>query len=485
MSETQSRLPRLPGHFQLDARPVTRALSIAAVLATAVQVLLGADSLLLFLALAAGLGGLATFARAGAFNCGAWVVLCYVFGNVLLALWAKTLLGQPLESHLYDPARAFIAVGAGVLSMALAYAVAHVVPVGKPLFRPCADPMRLRVLSWGCFVLGVAAWYLNATFHEDAGGVRFGGLALFRDLLFMAVIARTALLLERSGGTRSLDLTLCVILGICAFVGFMDNSKARVALPVVSHFFTTLFFRRSLSLRLVGAFSVATLAFVLVVGPVIHVHRAMGMSEESGGKRIEVLERGLLTVTEGVSRLREREEVLRQFSGGYIDYFGGGYGQMLLGRYAMVQQVDAVVAQVARERPFGHSAILPALLRPLPRFLYPEKPELGEGYLIVARLGLIDPMGGKYPTVPLVAQAYAGYGALGLMTIPFLTFLAFLVSLKKLGWNLERNVYAIFFFCQFVVVHVVGGDLGEYSVAMLRGFPVFAALFIIMGQRLR
>jgi len=46
---------------------------------------------------------------------------------------------------------------------------------------------------------------------------------------------------------------------------------------------------------------------------------------------------------------------------------------------------------------------------------------------------------------------------------------------KKLGWTLYRNVFAIFFFCVFVVVYANQGELGQYADAVLRGFPLLAA----------
>jgi hypothetical protein len=198
-------------------------------------------------------------------------------------------------------------------------------------------------------------------------------------------------------------------------------------------------------------------------------------------ERVQLLRQGLESSLQQGDFAWTRQLVLEQFEEGYYDYFGGGEGQMLIGRYASVQQVDPITAQINRQGPLGGSVVWPSLWRQLPRFVYPDKPEFGESYWIVVNLGLIDPAGGKFPTVPLVAQAYAGYGVIGLLTIPFVTFLSFLLMLKKLGWNLNRNVYAIFFLCQFVIVYANQGDLSQYGGAALRGFPSFALIFIVLG----
>ena len=119
--------------------------------------------------------------------------------------------------------------------------------------------------------------------------------------------------------------------------------------------------------------------------------------------------------------------------------------------------------------------IWPAFQRLVPTFLYPAKPRNVEAFVLLVQLGISDPEGNKYPTVPLLAQSYAGYGTVGLVVIPFFTFLAFLLAVKKLGWTLYRNVFAIFFFCVFVVVYANQGELGQYADAVLRGFPLLAA----------
>jgi hypothetical protein len=400
---------------------------------------------------------------------------------MLVAIWSKTLHGQSLESNLYEPLSAFLTVATGTVGLSLALVLACATPVGRPLLRPTSNQRRLFTLSWGSFLLGTLAWYLNRQFLDDPDGTSFGGLSWFKGLLLMAVIARTALLLERSGNQRSMDGTLGLMLLTCASFGLVDNAKTDVALPVVSYFVTVLFYRRSAPLRVVVAFGAASIVFVLAVGPLIHVYRWMDIQQISLRERVQLLGQGL------ESSLQQRDFgwtsqlVLGQFEDEYYDYFGGGEGQMLVGRYASVQQVDPIIAQINRQGPLGGSVVWPSLWQHLPRFIYSDKPEFGESYWIVVYLGLIDPAGGKFPTVPLVAQTYAGYGMIGLLTIPLVTFLIFLLILKKLGWNLNRNVYAIFFFCQFVIVYANQGDLSQYAGAALRGFPSFALIFVVLG----
>lgn len=68
-------------------------------IAALIQLPLGADPVVLAIAMASTGLGLFAFLALGAYNLGAWVVLLYTLGNVMVALYAKTALGQPLDSH--------------------------------------------------------------------------------------------------------------------------------------------------------------------------------------------------------------------------------------------------------------------------------------------------------------------------------------------------------------------------------------------------
>ena len=169
-----------------------------------------------------------------------------------------------------------------------------------------------------------------------------------------------------------------------------------------------------------------------------------------------------------------------KFDGGYYNYFGGnGRGQMLLGRYASVQQIDPVIAQVNARGTMGVAAVAPALARQLPSFIYPNKPQVSEAYVILVHYGLVDPAGGKYPTLPLAGQAYAGFGFPGPLYCRSLFPRAFL-ALKKFGWDLHRNVFAIFIFSEFIVVYASQGDLIQYAGLVLRVMPEFVLVFWLL-----
>ena len=472
--------------LRLKGRRLATVLGALALASALVQLLLGASPAVVALSVIAAGVGLIGFAALGPYNVGAWLGLFYVLGNVLVALYAKTLLGQPLDSYLYAPLSAFLALAITSIALFAAMLLSRKVGLGRPLFSAVADPRLLRFLSWGCFGLGVIFWLLNRRFQDpDSSG--FGGLALFRDLLLMAVIARTAMLLEQTSNRRSFDSSLGLILVASVFMGLVDNGKAAAGLPVISYFATVLFYRRGIPRRSAMMLAVGGVAFVIVLAPAVHALRALGQQDMSLSQRIDFVATNAINLLEAPQQLSRYEQLAAgQFESGYYNYFGDiGTGQMVLGRYASVQQIDPVIAEVDRQGARGGAAIWPAFLRLLPSFVYPDKPEYIEDYHTLVHYRLIVPEGGKFPTLPLAGQVYAAYGMAGLLFIPFLTFLGFLLAAKKLGWGLYRNVYAIFFLCQFVFVYASQGSFGHYAGAVLRSFPLYAAVFWLLALAYR
>ena len=471
---------RVDRGFALTTRGVVLLLGVSAVIAVVAQLALGASVLVLSLAVIIAVAGLLAFVLVGANNLGAWWALFYVSGNVLVALYAKTIMGQSLDSHLYVPVASFSVLAISTATLLTAILLVRRVNLGRPLFVRTADVRTLAWLSWGSFALGVTFWFLNQHF-QDPGGSGFGGFAVFRDLLLMAVIARTALLLEGSDDRRTFDVQLGLILGTGVILGLLTNSKTYAAFPVVSYFVTLVFFRGGLARRHMVVFAAATVVFIGVVTPLIQAWRHLGQQRLPVAGRVAQISRGLSGLVAGGQFQRYADLAELDFRGGYYNYFGGdGRGQVLLGRYASVQQIDPVIAQTSAQGIMGGAAIWPALTRLLPSVLYPNKPQVTEAYTILVHFGLVNPAGGKYPTLPLAGQAYAAYGIPGLIVVCFVAFLVVLMALKKFGWTLHRNVFAIFIFAEFVVVYAAQGDLNQYAGLVLRGMPVFIAVFWLL-----
>jgi hypothetical protein len=479
VTPVRMRGPNGPRLFALlRSSTVFRRTLLVVVCCTAIQLVLGADPGILALAVVSSVAGLAGFRLTGAYHSAGWLSFFFVFGSVIVALVAKTVFGQPLDSNLAAPMDSFLALAIGSSALLIAIVIALRIPVGKPFFGALSDPRLLRALSHSTFVLGAVAWGLNRVF-QDPDGSHFGGIAVFWNLLLMAVVARTAMLLETHQGRRSLDATLVWILLACFAMGLVDNQKTEVALPILAYFATCLFYRGGATRAQVIGGASGLLIMAAIVAPMIHTFRVLGIQDMPWRQRVTFMERGIseLLASKDLTRYQKLASGDVQ---GYYNYFGDGSGQILLGRYSSIQQMDPIIATASRQGALGGAVVWAAFPRLLPTVVYPDKPREIEGYRILVQLGIIDPEGGKYPTVPLLAQVYAAYGMSAVIVIPFITFLGFLLVLKKLGWHLYRNVFAIFFFCVFIVVYTNQADMATYAETALRTFPLLGSLLWVL-----
>ena len=101
--------------LQLSARRMALYLGVPALVALVLQWAMGASFPIIMLAALIVVAGLLAFMSLGAHNAGAWLALFYVLGNVLVAIYAKTLMGQTLGSHLYTPVDSFIVLGVSTI----------------------------------------------------------------------------------------------------------------------------------------------------------------------------------------------------------------------------------------------------------------------------------------------------------------------------------------------------------------------------------
>ena len=422
------------------------------------------------------------FLASGVYCIGAWALYLYVFGNIIVALFGKTLLGQPLDSNLAAPTDSFLMVTLSSFAFVLAFNVIRNIRFREILndVRPSSE--KLFFLSTTSFLLGVGFWLLNRILLDDTDG-DFGGLSIFFGLFLMAVIARTGALITKTNGIKTFDFFLCLIIVVAVVFGGIDNKKTNVALPVISYFVTILFYRGYLSLRSIIIAGLGFALFLTVLAPSIHTLRVLGQSQQTIDDRVELIIKFSSDIFSSKQTLDQIQKTASsRFADGYYGYFGdSGFGQMLLGRYASIQQIDPIVGEVNRNGSMGGEAIWPAFTRLVPRFINSDKPLYIESFNILYHYALIGPLDGRFPTLPLAGQAYAAYGIAGVLIISFLIFLVFLGALKKIGYRLHYNPYTIFFFCQFLVVYVSQGDFSQYVGFILRNAPLFIMVFLIVS----
>ena len=153
--------------LRLSSQRAVLWLGVAALIAILIQFLLGVSPPIIMLAIMVVTMGLMSFTAFGAYNIGSWLALFYVLGNVLIALYAKTLMDQALDSHLFAPLDSFLVLTVTTSALFVALIIERQMNVGGPLLPPTDKPKTLAWLSWGSFVLGVGFWFANQHFSHD------------------------------------------------------------------------------------------------------------------------------------------------------------------------------------------------------------------------------------------------------------------------------------------------------------------------------
>lgn len=458
----------------LKTNTIVWLLGLPAAVCVLVQIGLGASLTVLLLAafsIAAGLYGFWLF---GAGNLAGWFCLFYMAGNVLFAFYAKTILGQTVESYLYTPTVSYLVQAICGAALLAALIASHWINVGRSL-PPITDPPTLRFLAWVCFCIGLV---INV-FHSygdrgTTGAPEYGGVALFGSLTFLGIVFRTAYVILQSHGKKNFDsIVLFMLISAIAF-GIFTNGRTNTAMPCFYFFATVLFFRGKLPWRYVAALCCGALLFILVA-PAILVLRYMGLRDMTLGEEVKALEYTVPLMLNS-DEYNFQTAKLKKNGGGYYSYFGGSKGQIVLGRFSSIQQIDPAIAETDAGEPMGGELFFDDFLRLLPNFVYPDKPKLNNSFIILERQGLTNASHGQYPSLPLAGEIYSLFGMWGVLCIPFAIFLLYALALKKIGWGLYGNAFSIYVLCSAVLTHGHDGALEAFLGAIFRGLPLLTLL---------
>lgn len=476
-----------PG-MRIPARPGWPLLVLCLGGLLAAQFLLGCGWGVLLAAAAAVVVGYWALQVGGLENGGA--VFCFVFmaNSLLWGMASKTLFAQPLDSYLDVPGLTFVLYLLVVCEAVLAYVLVRNVPVGRPVFKPVRRVRVLAFVAYAAYVLSVVFWAANRVLLVDiryrflAPRASFGGFAIMQKLFYLALICGTALCLRRSAGKRAFDwfVGLCLVTGIV--MGVIDNDKIVIALTIFAYVLTLVYFRGRIRLREAAGALVVVLAFVFVLAPMIQLFRRSGIRRMGLSERVRFVRENWRRISYGDSLL----SFFRREGGDPLprpwDYYGGDV--FMLDRMVTVQRSDPVFQAMQTHRSMGVSVLGPGFERLLPGFVHPGKPVVATADVICWELDLRAAYVVAFPVVPLVAHSYVAYKLWGVVLIPFLVFAVFFVLMKKLGWLLKGNVFAVWFF-MFPFIGAAEWSFDQFLSFMFRHLPVLAVLvYLLLGAGL-
>jgi hypothetical protein len=418
--------------------------------------------------------GLYAFAQFDIGNAGAWLLLMFLFGNTLEPLFIKTILMQSIDLNLDAPFDSYCIELVGIAALSAALVIAGRVNLGRPILTPELGGHHLRVLAWGSLGIGVMGWHLHRAAHQ------IGGFSSFRDMLFMAVICKSAMLAQSKDGKLA-DLELAVIMSVGVILGLLDNSKAYMGLPIASYYLTLVCFRQRIPLALPLFSLLVGFLFIEVIAPLIQVLRFLGIQHGGVRTALQIIGQTISYMANG-----HFSEIAAQAAGlngaGYYDYFGSkAPWSIIADRYASIQQIDPVVARVLAAGHVDFPLITNALQSAIPNITGITKLPFSPSYYLLLALGFVSNLSGKFPTLPMLGQLDAVYGQIQTFILAFLIFFAYLLTLKKIGWMLKRNVFAIIFFAHFIAVYGSQGEVAQYVNETIRGMPTFLVVFLALS----
>ena len=122
------------------------------------HLLLGSNPIVVLLSVFIIIIGTVPLSITGFLNIGALFVFLVAFRYVDFASVAKLLMFQSLDSNLYRPIEAFLAVLLSLIGYLFAFFISNEMRVGKPLLKPVQKERQLFIISILSALVGGLAW---------------------------------------------------------------------------------------------------------------------------------------------------------------------------------------------------------------------------------------------------------------------------------------------------------------------------------------
>lgn len=441
-----------------------------------VHVAIGADPLIVSLAIIAVGLGIAPIIKFGAWNLGAVLVFLVAFRYIGFSLFAKLALGQALDTNLDQPLTAFAVVTLGVLSYFLVFMIVNNIELGLPLLRPVIEPHLLRRLSFIAFLVGFVANLENAlriNLQTDEWNISNS----FMPYLHLALISAAASAIIKSKGRRLLDGWTITILVVEVVFAFVQNGRTPILEAVLALAVTDIAFRGRFTKKQIAITAAAFLLLIIITPIFLYVRGDRG--DLNWKERITSTIMALVNWKDTESSLLaiRRSEALN--SGDYLLYYGTPTN--IFERLSLVNHTDVLINGADSVGNLGFEVIDRAIQHTLPRLLVPDKPiDYSEGdWMHFEYMG--DYRYGNFLTAPLIGVGYASFGLIGVFVFPFIIGLAIFLLIKKaVGLNIIGNIWVIYILISINNQFVEGGTWSNVEMIM-RKLPQDAIVMLMIS----
>jgi hypothetical protein len=473
-----------PQAFNLEDTkvPILIPLGLISIFA-AIQLFLGTDPLLMALCaacVAVPLIPLHLFGR----DLYSMIGIVFSLRYVGVALIAKTLYGQPLETHLYDP---FAAYGLTLLLMIVlttVLIVARALDHGTTISPFSMDPPSLRRLAIVAMGIGfVCEVIVGGTKSSESGGLNSGPIfvlaANLSGFFYLGLIAEAIHNITKSNYRTFISpvLAMGLLLGLLIAMGL--NQREFFVSCVIAVIVTAFIYRMIRVQHLVlGAF--VAVFFLKIMTPITLYLR----SAKEGMDILRFLNFAQTTVVRAATEPAFFNEISNQAKSmeavdpNHVtsnDYFGDGSN--VLNRLSYIGLVDAVYNGTRVRVPIGMPALNQTIARVAPGFLGFDKnvSRYGLGDWFCWQTGLFEPESLVFANFALPMEGLATWGLAGFIAYPFLFLLPVLYVSGRISSFRLPIPASIFIFAdgQHAFIETMSdGFLGSLT----RTLPVFAIL---------
>jgi hypothetical protein len=325
-------------------------------------------------------------------------VFFYALLAVIVGVFWKAVLGEPADSNLSQPLLTIEAVLGGMVAMCFAVLVTRILRK-KTAILPMLSNEKLLQATIGSLITGLLLT-LVLTVVPFEGGSLLSSLSQLNGFLAMAMILGVIYEIRKSGGTRSINLSVMISGCTIFFLGLVNFSKEGMFTPLLCWAVAAASQRYRLSVYKIMIF----LGFTLFTGYYLvpfsqygRNFRVFASTETDSGVVLSPMNAFLknmetsffyLTQLEHVRELNDQAAAPIRIDGmpGYYDTPQG-----IFDRIQMIAVDDAIINVTEERGAFGPLTIIIAFDNWIPHALWPGKPSIKSGNVYAHEIGMIGP----------------------------------------------------------------------------------------------
>ncbi len=410
------------GALDLKDTRISIAIPLAAVgVLGAIQLALGTDPVIIALCalgIAAPLIPLHLYGR----DLYAMIGIVFSLRYVGVALIAKTLLGQTLESHLLDAYRAFSLTALFMCVVTAILLIARAMDAGKTLFNFATDQPSLRRLAVVCFSIGVPAEVIARLGMQGVGeassGSIFPALVTVGDLIYFGLIAEAIGTIKKTDRQTFLSPLLLSMIAIALVLALGFNGR-EFFISCLIGVVTAAFAYKALRLRHIIYGAVFVAFFVNFMTPITLYLRI----QREGMDKAQFLALTRETVIKAITEpnffrlvtetVAEEGNTIGRTDGLY-DYYQNSSN--VLNRLSYVALVNSIAYPAQSRKLIGMEDVVHAFANNAPGFLGYEKPfsiyGMGDWlnwHMDIGQIGVASFLSFSLPLEGLVSWGLAGF----------------------------------------------------------------------------